>query len=224
MIRLLGVLALTLLLPLCGGCAIIGFAASALPSPATKARYAGMAGQRIAVITWVDRAASFDYGSLSSDISMGVVNKLQQATDPKTKREEMTGATLIDPRVVYRWQKNHPELDSRTIAEIAPKAAAALGCTRLVYIEIQPFSIYDPRTPILLKGYAQATVRVAEISGDTMKLGFEEANITAEFPKSAPEGVPPTDSMTPQYIYRGTVDRITSDVAKRFISTEMGEE
>jgi hypothetical protein len=224
MMRLLGMLFLCLLMPMTGGCVLLGYAAAVIPGPATKARYSGLAGQRVAVVAWVDRASSFDFGSLSSDVSMGVTNKLQVAADPKLKVEELVGTTFVDPRIVYRWQKNHPELENRSASEVGAKAAAAMGCTRLVYVEVQPFSIYDPRTPILLKGDATAMIRVAEISGDTAKVGYEEAGVTVSFPKNSAEGVPPTDSVTPQYIYKGTVDKLTTEVARRFFSQESDAE
>jgi hypothetical protein len=208
-----------------GGCAIFGYAATVIPGPGNKARYAGLAGQKVAVMTWVERAVTYDYGSLAPDTSMGVQNKLVAAANPKLKLEELKGTTFVDPRQVYRWQKNHPELDNRSIEEIAPQAAAALGCTRLIYLELSPFSIYDPRTPVLLKGSSTITIRVAAIdSAGHAKLAYEEAGVLAEFPEKSPEGVPPTDTVTPTYIYKGLVDKITTEVAKRFFSSSPGEE
>jgi hypothetical protein len=225
MIRLLGMLMLACMLPLTGGCAVLGYAAAVIPGAGTKARYAGLAGQRVAVMTWTERAVTYDYGALPADVSMGVEHKLVQAADPKVNLEELKGTAFVDPRQVFRWQKNHPELENRSLEEVAPKVAAALGCTRLIYLEVSPFSIYDPRTPVLLKGQAGVTIRVAEIgSGGAVKLGYEEAGLISEFPEKAPEGVPPTDTVTPTYIYQGLVDKITSDVAKRFFSSAPGEE
>jgi hypothetical protein len=225
MIRLLGIVCLACLLPLTGGCAVLGYAAAVIPGPGTKARYAGLAGQKVAVMTWVERAVTYDYGSLPADTSMGVQNKLAIAADPKLKLDELKGTTFIDPRQVYRWQKNHPELENRSVEEVAPKLAAALGCTRLIYLEVSPFSIFDPRTPVLLKGSATITIRVAEIgSGGIVKVGYEEAGVLAEFPDKAPEGVPPTDTVTPTYVYKGLVDKITTEVAKRFFSSSPGED
>jgi hypothetical protein len=225
MIRLLGILFLACLLPITGGCAIFGYVAAITPGAGTKARYAGLAGQKVAVLTWVERAVTYDYGALTSDTSMGVQNKLVAATNPKLKLEELKGTTYVDPRQVYRWQRNHPELENRSIEEIAPKAAAALGCTRLIYLELSPFSVYDPRTPVLLKGSSTVTIRVAEIDpAGHVKIGYEEAGVLAEFPEKSPEGVPPTDSVTPTYIYKGLVDKITTEVAKRFFSSSPGEE
>ena len=211
-------LLLVLLLPLSGGCAIVGYAAAVVPGAGTKARYSGLAGQKVAVMTWAERAVTYDYPMLPSDVSMSVHNKLQQAAHPKVKGDELKGMTLIDPRQSYRFQKNHPEFENRSLPEIAPKVAAALGCTRLVWVEIEPFSIHDPRTPVLLKGMATATIRVAEINGEQVKIAYEEAGLTVDFPRSAPEGVPPSDTMTPTYIYTGLVDALTTQVALRFFS------
>ena len=216
MTRLLGLCGLALLLQFAGGCAIVGYASAIIPGAPTKARYPGLAGQKVAIMTWAERAVIYDFQTLQSDVSMAVYNKLQQASNPKLKTKNLEGTTLIDPRQAYRYQKNHPELENRSLTEIAPKVAAALGCTRVVWIEIQPFSIYDPRTPVLLKGMATVTIRVAEVNGDQVKLAYEEAGQHAEFPKSAPEGVPPSDTMTPAYIYKGLVDELTTIVALRF--------
>jgi hypothetical protein len=225
MTRLLGILFLAGLLPMVGGCAIFGYVAAVVPGPGSKARYGGLAGQKVAVMTWVERAVTYDYGSLTSDASMGVQNKLVAAANPKIKLDELKGTTFVDQRQVFRWQKNHPELDNRSIEEIAPQAFAALGCTRLIYLELSPFSVYDPRTPVLLKGSTTVTIRVAEIdSAGHVKIGYEEAGVLAEFPEKSPEGVPPTDTVTPSYIYKGLVDKTTTEVAKRFFSSGPGEE
>lgn len=220
MTRTLGLACLlsALLMPLSSGCALLGYAAYVMPRPPERARYEGMKGQKIAVMCWADRASNFDFPTLQSDVTMAVTAKLRQAADPAMQTEELEGTTLVDPRQAVRWQKNHPEMEIRSAAEIAPKAAAALGCTRLVYVELQPFNIYDPRTPVLFKGFASVTIRVAEVTDGVGKIVYEETNLTAEFPKSAPEGVPPTDRVNAQYIYKGLVDEVTTQVAVRFFS------
>jgi hypothetical protein len=218
MIRLLSLVLVTLLLPLTGGCAVLGYAAAVIPGPGTKAHYPGLAGQRVAVFAWADRAVTYDFDALPRDVSLGVANKLIVAAKPDLKTDELKGTTFVDPRQVFRWQKNHPELANRSIIEVAPKMAAELGATRVIYVEVSPFSIYDPRTPILLKGYASMTIRVAEISGQMVKLGYEEADVAVDFPPKAPEGLPPSDEIKPIYIYQGLVDAMTTEVARRFFA------
>jgi len=102
MIRLLGMLMLACMLPLTGGCAVLGYAAAVIPGAGTKARYAGLAGQRVAVMTWTERAVTYDYGALPADVSMGVEHKLVQAADPKVNLEELKGTAFVDPRQVFR--------------------------------------------------------------------------------------------------------------------------
>jgi hypothetical protein len=225
MMRLLAILGLACLLPFTSGCAIFGYAAAVVPGAGTKARYGGLAGQRVAVIAWAERAVTYDYPALIADTAMGTQNKIAAAASPNLKLEELKGTTFIDPRQVLRWQKNHPELDNRSVAEMAPQAFAALGCTRLIYLELTPFSVYDPRTPVLLKGSATITIRVAELDHEGhAHMGYEEEGVIAEFPEKAPEGVPPTDTMTPLYVYKGLVNKITTESAKRFFSSAPDEE
>src|SRR3954471_5809136 len=140
MTRLLGILALACLLPLTGGCAVLGYAAAVIPGPGTKAQYPGLKGQKVAVMTWAERAVTYDFPMLQADVSMAAHNKLVQAADPKAKTEDLVGTTFVDPRQSYRFQKNHPELENRSLAEIAPKVGEALGCSRLIWVEVQPFS------------------------------------------------------------------------------------
>jgi len=218
MIRLLALCCTALLLPLTGGCAVLGYAAAVIPGPPTKAQYPGLKGQNVAILTWAERAVTYDFPMLQADVSMAVHNKLVQAADPKVKTEDLVGTSFVDPRQSYRFQKNHPELENHSLAEIAPKVGAGLGCTRLIWVEVQPFSIYDPRAPVLLKGVATMTIRVAEINGDQVKVVYEEAGVNVQYTRSAPEGVPPSDSMTPNYIYKGLVDEMTTQVSLRFFT------
>jgi len=200
------------------GCAALGYIAAVTPGPPMRARYEGLAGQKVAVLCWADRAATFDYGSLMSDVANGVQSKLKTQAEPAQKMDELKGTLFADPKQVYRWQKNHPELETRSILEIAPKLSAAVGATRVIYIELSPFSTRDAQTEVLLKGHTVATIRVAEINGSEVKMGFEEANVVVQFPEKAPEGVPATEKINDQYIYKGLVDAVSSEIALRFIS------
>lgn len=217
MIRPLATCCLAAMLTL-SGCALFGYIASVVPGPPMKARYAGLAGQKVAVVAWADRAATFDYGSLQSDLALSVQNKLKIQADPKQKVEELKDTSFVDPRQVYRWLKNHPELETRSVTEFAPKLAEAVGATRIIYVELSPFSTRDPRTEMLLKGHTVAAIRVAEIADHKATIAFDEANVVVDFPDHAPEGVPVTDRMTDQYIYKGLVDAVSTEVALRFFS------
>ena len=212
-------LACVMLLPICSGCALLGYAASALPKPEEEARYKGLAGQRVAVVVWTDRATRFDYATMGSDVQLDtaktIVSRLKQA---QPKVEELKDAVIIEARQADQWIRNHPEMEGRTLVEMAPRLAAALGATRIIHVEIPEFMTHDPRNEILLRGFARFNVRVAEITGGAARQAYEEAGITANFPEKAPEGVPATDTVDQEYIYRGLRDEIATQSAVRFFS------
>lgn len=218
----LSLLGLCLLLPLMGGCNYLAYAAAVIPGPPQAAAYPGLAGQRVAIMTWADPAAVFNYQSFGSDVrldmSMAVQNKLLAAIAADPKLEELQGTTYIDSRQIYRWGRNHPEMENRAITEVAPRLAAEMGATRVIYLELQPFMTRDPKTEILLKGYTVANVRVVEVNGTAAKVAFEDAGVVGTFPDKAPEGVPPSESVDETYVYRGLIDRVSTEVALRFFS------
>lgn len=223
-LRLLALAAL-FLLPACQGCTVLGYAASVLPKPPIKARYAGLGGQKVAVITWVERGTYEHYQwfgwDVRLDLSSQVTNKIKAAQKADQKIEELKGTTFVDAKTVYKWQKNHPEMEIRTAAEMAPALAAATGATRVIFVEVQPFMTLDPKTQILLKGYAQASIHVVEIDhAAPARQVFAESEVTANFPDNTSEGLPPTDSVDEPYIYKNLVDALSTQVAVRFFTYE----
>jgi hypothetical protein len=220
------IIAVLLTLPLAGGCQLAGYVASVLPETPTDARYPGLVGQRVAIMTWADRALRYDYETLGSNlqtkIAFSTMSKLKIAQE-QGQVAELAGTTFIDPRQVYRWQQNHPELEGRALQEIAPKLAAQTGATRVIYLELQEFLTRDPRTDMLLRGAAVCNIKVAEVSGQAAKVAYEESNIAVQFPDSAPEGVPPTETVTQSYIYDNLVDRLTTEVSTRFFAYTTGK-
>jgi hypothetical protein len=212
-----------LLLPMCGGCQVLGYAAAVMPEAPTKARYAGLAGQRVAVMTWVERGTYEHYQwfgwDVRLDLSSQVTSKILAAQKADEKILELKGTTLVDAKAVYKWQKNHPEMEIRSATEMAPALAAATGATRVIFIEVQPFMTLDPKTQILLKGYAQAQIHVVEVDhGATARQAYAESEVTANFPDNVSEGLPPTGSVDETYIYRNLVDALSTEIAVRFFT------
>jgi hypothetical protein len=216
--------ATVLLLPLASGCQILGYAAATIgKAPDTGAAYAGLANQRVGVLTWADRSVKYYYSymgkDVQSEVSRTVTDRLRTAAAPKTgKAEELAGANFIESKQIYRWQKNHPEEDNRTAVEIAPQLAAQIPITRLIHVELQEFMTRDPNTEFLLRGQALVNVRVVEIDPATRaaRQAFEELGIQVTFPPKAPEGVPPTPTFTEDTVSKGLIQEIGTAVAVRF--------
>jgi hypothetical protein len=141
--------------------------------------------------------------------------KLQQAVQAKTK--ELVGVTFpVPPASVVRFQQNHPEIEATPPAEVAAK----LGASRVIYVEIENLQTRSDASVELYRGSASATVKVIEVPQGATKgtIGYEEARISAVFPPHArEEGKPDGNDFT---YYRGTVDALTTELAKRFVPYE----
>ena len=205
------VLSLLALTP--AGCAVFGVAASALPVADVPARYTGLKGHSVAVMVWADRGVQIDYPALRLDVASGVQAKLQQAK--KARKNELRETTFPYPAAsVVRFQEDHPEIADQQVVDVAPR----LKVDRLIYVELHDLQTRADSSVDLYRGTALASVKVIAVDPSTGKgkAVYEESNIAAAFPPSAPpEGLPGLgDGRT----YRGTVDRLTTLIAYRFFS------
>jgi len=213
----IGFMCLMLVLLGTGGCAVLGVIADKMPKPPIKARYAGLAGKQVAIIVWADRGTRVDYATLRSELTREVARKIRMASPAA---EELKGTYVVDAAKVIKWQKDHPEYDGRAIDEVGPILAAHTGADRIVYVELVKFTTRDAMSDALLKGVAEANIRVAEITGSKAKVAYEEVGIEALFPDKAPEGVPLSQSVTIEYVYGGLVNELTKQIAVRFFTAE----
>ena len=203
---------ITLALSIClaGGCA-------AEQPPQNKyvetpaAVYEGLKGQSVAVMVWADWRTRTEYNEIQLDTAHRLVEQLAKMKK-EGKKSDRAAAEIIDPARVVRFQHEHPEVMTLPIAEVAPK----LGTSRVIYVEFEDFSAHSPEAIMLLKGFAQATVRVLEVNGTTAQVVFEEAGIHAHFPPESPEGVVPSEKVTVRAIYDGTLELMAEKLAARF--------
>lgn len=174
------------------------------------ATYKGLDGQTCAIMVWPDWAVSTDYPQLQMDLARSLHDRLSARFAGK---KGAAGATqFMNPASVVRYQREHPEFSALPITEVAPK----LGAARVIYVEITAFETHSPTSIMLLRGRAQATLRVVEVAGGKAKVAFEDARIEAYFPPDAPDGVIATDKMHPRTIYAGVLARLADLLAARF--------
>jgi len=194
------------------GCTLFGVLASkVVPKPIIPAQYTGMQGQSIAVMVWAAEGTLIDFPDVRLDLAGSLQNKLKQAQAAKTKG--LKGISFPTPATaVVRLQENHPELEAAPLTDVAPQ----LGASRVIYIELENLQTRSDASVELFRGSAAATVKVVEVSGDgRAKVAYEESGIASVFPPGArEEGTPDGNDFA---IYRGTVDQLTSEIAKRFV-------
>jgi len=178
-----------------------------------QAIYTGLRGQRCAVMVWADWRTRTEYNQIQLDTARLLTSKLQEQLKSKEdgKKSDQATTHFTLPASVVRYQREHPEIYTMPITEVAPR----LNVTRLIYVELEDFSAQSAESILILKGSAKATLRIIEVTDGKAKIAFEEAGIHANFPPDAPEGVMPTDKVNVRSIYEGTLDLLTDKIVAR---------
>jgi hypothetical protein len=167
-----------------------------------------------------DRVASHALGCWLHGVAYRVA--VRAAVNARRRREREREAAAMkeasadsaadgwEVRSVLRFQKEHPELEGRSITEYAHRIS---GIDRLIFIEIADFSTRNGTAVQLLKGGMTANVKVLEIGDKSSKIVFEELHVQVNYPPKAPEGV---IDMSEAAVYGGTVDTMALQVAQLF--------
>jgi hypothetical protein len=186
--------------------------AKAAPPRMIPAAYKGLTNESVAIMVWAGEGTMIDFPDVRLDVAGSLQNKLQQAIQVKTK--ELLGVTFpTTPAAVVRFQQNHPELEAVPPAEVAAK----LNASRVIYVEIENLQTRSDASVELYRGSASATLKVIEIEPGATKgtVAYDEGHIAAVFPPNArEEGRPDGNDFA---YYRGVVDALTTELAKRFV-------
>jgi hypothetical protein len=197
------------LLPLCGGCNVVGFVTYAAPPPIVEAQYTGLAGKRVSVMVWADRGIRIDWPTLQLDLGAAIQQKLAKETE---KKKPLEGASFpYTPRSVARFQEDHPETEFDPIE----RTAARIGVDRLVYVEVEQFATRSTTSDELFRGASVASVKVVEVIEKVGRIAYEESEIQVFFPPTGPtEG---TIRGSDYQMYLGTVNALADRVVQRFV-------
>lgn len=194
------------------GCQLLGVLADKAPDPTVGPKYKGLAGQKVAVMVWADRATSIDWPHLQLDVTRGIQGRLGDAAHVKKPLEEIKGTTFVAPESVVRFQHDHPETEMEPVTDIAPK----IDITRLIYIEITQFSTRPEESLELYRGSMSGNVKVVEVVNGRAKIAYQEENIKVVYPEDSPEeGLPGGDDIQ---MYEKTLDAFSTQVANRFLT------
>jgi len=167
-----------------------------------------------AVMIWADWRTRNEYSQIQLDLGKLVTKKLDDHYQPKKEGEKAKPVVVqfTNPASVVRYQREHPEVMSQPIAEVAPK----LQAERVIFVELEEFAAHNPEAVMVLKGHAKANLRVLEVSGGVATLAFQEDGITARYPPDQPEGVIASDKINVRTIYEGALDLLAEKLAARF--------
>jgi hypothetical protein len=197
---------------LSAGCQLLGVMAAKSPDVPVGPKYKGLAGQKVAVMVWADRATSIDWPHLQLDVTRGIHSRLSDAVHVKKPPEEIKGTTFVAPESVVRFQHDHPEIETESVIDIAPK----IDITRLVYVEINEFSTRPEESLQLYRGSMSGNLKVVEVVNGRARIAYQEENIKVVYPEDSPEeGIPGGDDIQ---MYEKTLDAFSTEVANRFLT------
>ncbi len=198
-LRTLAGLSLAASLLLLGGCKIGqligGMAGSAQRQGSTefKPKYAKLQDKSFAVIVAADRSIQSEYPSVVTIITAEMSKRLA----------ENAGSNGVLPAAeVLRYQSQHPGWVAKPLGDLAK----TLGVDRVVYVDLQDFSMTDPGNPYVYNGVASGVIHVAEVESEVAsEFAFGE-RVSVKFPDMS--------GMSPTQIPR---DQVFSELTRRFI-------
>ena len=196
------------------GCGLLQSPSSS-EEPKPEKVYKGLAGQNCAVMVYADWRTRVDNSRIQGDLAKLVQERLETMLSGDSggkKKDSSSVAQFLNPLSVVQYQRAHPEIEGSPITEVAPR----LGVSRLIYIELENFSVQSPESIMILKGVAMAKLQVLEISGGRAVVAFEEPGINAHYPPDAPEGVMPSEKYNVRSVYNGTLAKLADRIALRF--------
>jgi hypothetical protein len=194
-----------------GGCNVIGLASYVAPSPTIGAAYKKLAGQKVAVMVWTDRAMAIDWPTLQLDVSRGINSRLEDSAKQKSPPKELEGTKFAMPESVIRYQRDHPEFETQSITDVAPR----MDITRLIYVEVEQFSTRPEESLELFRGSITANLKVIEVVDGKGKIAFQKDKVHILFPeKGNAEGLP---GMSDLSIYEKTIQAFSTEVVNQFV-------
>ncbi|MDB5295842.1 MAG: hypothetical protein JWO31_1825 [Phycisphaerales bacterium] len=212
--RLAPALLLSLVAAGTGGCSVLGLAAARTTSLTVKPTYAGLAGQSLGVMVSVDRGTQIDYPRLQLDIAQVVDADFRESQ--RLKADELKGTQFpatANPQAVFAFQRNYPDLEAEPVVNVAPK----LGVSRLIYLEVDSFTLNPTDVLELFRGEVVGRVKVVEVTNGVGKVVYDD-QVSATFPEKGPEqGTPNLNRAT---TYRGAISAFGTAVVQKFVAYE----
>jgi hypothetical protein len=193
------------------GCQLFGLAGRVLPDPTVAPKYKGLQNQNTAVMIWMDRSMAIDWPRLQLDLSRGIEGRLADMAKEKKPPKDLTGTTFAAAESVVRYQRDHPEIDTEAITEVAPR----MNVTRLIYVELQHFSTRPEESVELFRGSIKANLKVIEVQNGKGKVTYEEDDIKVDYPTDSPDvGLPGLGDVP---MYEKTLETFSTEIMNRFV-------
>lgn len=144
-----------------------------LPPPKIEAAYDGLDNQKVVVLAHVSRGAQFVYPGLENELVKGVAREF---------RENGDDIKVVDISDVRQWKDEHSDYELTDVGR-------AFGATRVLYLEVDEFTLHEHQSSTLYRGTTKIRVQVANMEKDG-EVVFD-THVEPVFPGSRP--IPTSD-------------------------------
>lgn len=191
MIRLLIIL-LALLSTSISGCSLFAFIGAGKQAMEDQmliekdADYS-LQGKKVAVVIDTDLSVHYEHPGISNVIAEGIAARIAM---------NATGASVLHPSIVAKWQFETPQWSSMPSTEIAKM----LQVDVVLYIDLHNYSLTPPGNQWLWEGFCSATVGIIEANSYEDDGFVDVYEIQASFPKNI-------SHLTREEADEGTIER-----------------
>jgi hypothetical protein len=186
------------------GCNLLEFPMYVLFGSSTvtvKAEYKGLEETRTALVIMTDSGTDFEFPYLRLDLA------LMAGTLMKEKIDELT---LVDAETIIRFQRNDLDWYRLAMTELGKRFDAQ----RIVYLDVIRFSILEDNSIGLLRGRAEADVRVYDMTSDKPEKPVYQTAISITYPEQVP--IPLSDTAQQQVMQR-TLYMFGTELTHKFV-------
>ena len=168
-----------------------------LPPPKIDAQCTALEKQTVVVMSYASHGAQFQYPGIDNDLAKGVVREL---------RDNVKGIKLADPNEVRTWRDEHSDFELTDVGR-------EFKATRVVYLEIESFTLFEQQSSLLYRGSAKVHVQVADMEKDGEIVW--ETFLEVLFPPSRPI---PSQDMSQQKFRALFMQFVTRRLSHNFFS------
>ena len=156
------------------GCSVFGFIAAGkqavedqmlVETPATYS----LEGYKVAVVIDTDLAIHYEHPGVSTLIAEAIAGRIAK---------NVPNVSVVRPNSVARWQFDTPQWTAMPSSEIA----RSLSVDRVVYVELQNYSLTPPGNHWLWEGRCSAMIGIIEANNSELDGFADTYEISASFP------------------------------------------
>lgn len=197
------VVSLVVLVSMLAGCNLFEHAVYTIfgqSSKKVKAEYTGLASKRVAIFVATAAGVDFEYPSANVNLALASSDVLARHIDE---------VQFVDAESIDKFQREDLDWLSLPIRDLGKM----FNADRILYLDMIEFTVVEPQSINLLRGYITADVRVYEMDSVNPDKPSYQSELNVVYPEHGP--TPAGDSAEQSVMYR-SISLFAEELARRF--------